>query len=298
MNRKKWGLFVPTYKRKNPLILKMLDEDKNLTIHLCCRAEELASGFYNELILNERIRFVNLGSGLTELGLTRKRIIEYCKTNNIKYCFMFDDCVFSVDDSEHPDYTISQVFDEIVDIMENDELSEYAVGFTFVKRKFIHTRTGELVIKRNRHLGNRNYFLTYAGQAVCLNVDMLYEHNINYHSLDEVGFEDAAMLGDCIKEGLVFCSRRSISIDGAVPNAPKDGGSHHDNFKIEEKYDKHNKMTMNYLNMTGIYVVKKYEGYIPGYCSFIKWDFDFFYEVLCSQRKQNSKIIKNKFKVI
>lgn len=293
---KTWGLFVPTYKRKNPLILEMLQKDKTLTINLCVRREELESGFYDDLKSNAQINIVDLGYNLTELGLTRKRIIDYCIANDIRYCFMFDDGISSVDDSEHPSYSISQVFNNIIDIMQNDEYSENVVGFTFVKRRFIDNVTGKYVTKRNRHLADRNYFLTYAGQAVCLDTYKLNEHHISYHSLDEVGFEDAAMLGDTIKAGLIWCSRKSISIDGVIPNVQKPGGSHSDNFKIETKYDKHNKLCIDYLNMMGIYLVKKYEGYMSSYCSFIKWDFDYFNDVLVTYRKQNSKIIKSKFK--
>lgn len=295
-NRKKWALFVPTYKREHPLILKMLDLDPELEINLCCRHEEIEAGFYDKLAKIKRVNIVDLGRGLTELGRTRQRIIYYCVQWGIDYCFMFDDGIFSVNDSEFPYRTISQIFDNIVDLMEVDAMAEDIVAFTFVKRQYLDPVTNELKMKQNRHVPDRNYFITYPGQALCIKIPLLTDCDINYHGMTDVGFEDAAFFGDCLKAGLVFAGRKSISIDGVVPNAMKAGGSHADNFNIEKKYDKMNKRTLDYLNIMGAYFTKKYEAYIGGQCSFIKWDFDYFYDVLCVHRQENKTVIRRKFR--
>ena len=291
-----WALFVPTYRRENPLILQMLDKDPELELYLCCRHEEIDAGFYGRLAKVDRVKIVDLGRGLTELGRTRQRIVYYCVQNHIDYCFMFDDGIFSVDDAEHPAATISETFDRICDIMRFDPQAEDIVGFTFTKRKYIDPVTNEIKTRRNTHVPDRNYFVFYPGQAICVNIPMLQNSDINYHSINEVGFEDAAFFGDCLKAGLVFAGRKTITIDGVVPNAAKPGGSHADNFNIERKYDTCNLRTLKYLSMMGAYFTKKYEPYIGSLCSFIKWDFDYFYDVLCVNRDKNKTILRRKFR--
>ena len=290
----KWRLCVPTYKRKSPLILNMLEKDENLEIYFCCRNEEIETGFYDDLSRLDRVHIVNLGDGLTELGETRQRVLEYCKNEGVQYCCMFDDGISNVV-NELTNDSISNVFTSCIDLMENDKLSEYIIGFTFTKRYYLNDISNTWKKRHNTEVKDRNYFLVHAGQAVMINVDKAFEHNISYKNMNICGFEDAAFEGDSIKEGLIWAGRKHIMIDGLVPNCAKPGGSHHDNFNIESKYDKQNKLCYNYLNMMGIHIRKKYEYYCGGYCSFIMWDFDYFYTVLCSQRKQNMKIIHSKF---
>lgn len=290
----KWGLFVPTYKRKEPLILQMLDIDSKLVINLCVRHEELESGFYDHLKDNNRIELIDLGTGLKNLGDTRERIINYCKENRYDYCCMFDDCIFNVHERDSSKSIVDTLQNCIVR-MASANYAEYIVGFSFVKLRYLDTKTGELKLKRNHNLKDEQYFVSYPGQAVILNVNLLSKHNINYHSLDEVGFEDAALFGDTIKAGLVWLGDIHVGIDGAVPNVPKPGGSHHDNFDVEKKYDKHNKMTYDYLNMMGVHISKQYRDYADSFISFLVWDFDYFRDVLVTHRKDNKKIIESHF---
>ena len=295
---KKFGLFVPTYRRKSPLILQMLDKDPTLVINLCVRHEEIVSGFYDELARQHRVNIIDLGPGLTELGETRLRILQHCIENKFDYCFMFDDGIFDVNDSENPDCSITDVFNRCIEIMQNDPLKEFVIGMTFTKRKFIDPVTGELKTKRNRHLSETDrYFLVHAGQAIAIDVNHAVKFGIKYHSMEECGFEDAAFEGDAIKAGLVFCSRKAISIDGVVPNAAKAGGSHHDNFDLEKKYDKHNIRCLEYLNMLGLSLRKKYVDYCHSYLSLIEWPFDYYRDVLVYHRDENKKIIDSHFEI-
>lgn len=290
----KWGLFVPTYKRKEPLILQMLHKDLNLVINLCVRHEELENGFYDHLKDNKRVNLIDLGTGLKNLGDTRQRIIDYCKENRIDYCCMFDDCICDVYDKTLSN-SITDTLRNCIFSMATAKYAEYIVGYSFVKLRYFDTKTGELKVKKNHNLKDEQYFVSYPGQAIILNVNLLSKYDINYHSLDEVGFEDAALFGDTVKAGLIWSGNVNVGIDGAVPNVPKAGGSHHDNFDVEVKYDKHNRMTYNYLNMMGVHIAKQYRAYADSFISFLVWDFDYFRDTLVTHREENKKIIESHF---
>lgn len=296
MSDKLWRLCVPTYRRDNPLILRMLEKDETLELYLCCRHEEIENGFYDKLASLDRVNIVDLGEGLQELGETRQRILEYCRKEDVSFCCMFDDGICNVLEA-YSDATPSQVFNECCEFMLNDELSDVMIGFTFTKNMYLDPKKNVWKQLQNSNVPEREYFTVYPGQAIMINVKKAFEYGISYKNMNECGFEDGAFFGDSIKAGLVWGGRRWIMIDGVVPNAPKAGGSHHDNFKVEDKYDKHNRMCFEYLNMMGISIQKRYRDYVGGYCSFIIWDYDYFYRVLCKDRDKNEKIISSKFQL-
>ena len=128
-----WGLFVPTYKKKDIAILSFLGKDKNIVINLCVRPEEDDAGFYDEFKVLDRVNVIRLKYGLHDLGETRQNILDYCYQNFIKYCFQFDDGLTNVVDGLDSSKKISEIFEEVVDIMENDCMSDKMIGFTFTK---------------------------------------------------------------------------------------------------------------------------------------------------------------------
>ena len=285
-----WGLFVPTYRKENIPILGILDKDKDLTINLCVRTEELDK--YAKYKDNDKISIVDLGSGITDIGETRKRIILHCITHHIDYCFQFDDGLTDVYDSKDRSKSISKLFDEIVNIIESDDRKEKIAGFTFTKKN---------ALDANPHkIPDRDFFVCFPAQAYCININFCVKHNINYGKLSEVGFEDASFYGDTIKAEGIWAGRRNIIIEGCIPNQIKNGGNHVGQtlLQLEKKYDECNQRTLQYLNyMMGTSIEKRYREHIGGYLSFVIWDFDYFYEVLVEKRDLNQKIIDRGFSI-
>ena len=288
----KWGLFVPTYKKKDIAILKFLEKDSKIVINLCVRPEEDDAGFYDEFKALDRVNVIRLNYGLYDLGETRQNILEYCKENNIKYCFQFDDGMTDVVDGFYSTKSISQIFEDIIDIMENDCMSDKMVGFTFTKRNVLEAHPEEFK--------DRDYFTFFASQAYCINVELAFANNIKYGRLDVEGFEDASFYGDTLKAGLVWGGRRNIIVEGCIPNKLKDGGNHVQQSlkQLENKYDKCNLLTLKHLNnMMGVSLQKRYRSHIGCQMSFLIWDLDFYYKVLIVDREKNQEIIDNKFEV-
>ena len=292
---KPWALCVPTHNRKEPKILKMLNSDPELEINFFVRTELYETGFYEELEKRDRVKVIPLGYGLCELGLTRDRIMRWCEDNNIDYCCMFDDGIFNVSDSLNISATISEVFDNCVSIMRTNKFSDRTIGFSFHKRIGEYA-DGRHVIWDDSSLGEHEYFLTFPAQAVILNVKLAKEKNVRYKPLYEVGFEDCAFFADAVRQSLVYCSRKSFTIDGIVPNEKKLGGSHSSSESLEQKYDVQNQRFMRYAGpMMGYHLEKRYRSFAKGLLSLIIWNTDFFREVLCEKPEENKEIVDNLF---
>lgn len=292
-----WKLCVPTYKRKNPKILSMLDKDEELEIYFFVRPEEDDVGFYNDLKSNDRIHIIRIPYGITELGLTRKAIVDHCIDNNIEYCCMFDDCIDNVVDMTNPSLSISEVFDKSIELLEHDKLSKYISIFTFTKLAY-YDKTGQLIKKYNHRIkDNEQYFVTYAGQAIIINIPLIKKYGINYRSMKDIGFEDACFLGENCKAGLICLGRKYIGIEGDIPNSNKEGGSSAIISNRALHYYEKNLKVLKFLHMYGIYLVESYEPYC-GRCSFISWDFNYLRNVLCVYRQQNSVVINKHLEIV
>lgn len=290
-----WRLCVPTHNRKNPLILKMLERDTNLDVYFFVRQELIDDGFYDELAKKDRCHVISVDYGVHELGASRAFIMDWCRRNNVKYCVQFDDGIVNLTDNDEPSATISATIDKCCDIMDNDPMKDQVVGFSFHKRVGIYN-DGRTILCNDDKLSDANYFVSFPAQAVILNVETAFKHNIVYKTLDEVGFEDCAFFADAVKERLVYCSRKSIRIDGVVPNMPKAGGSHDGVVNLEKKYDDQNERCLKYIgNMMGVSVEKRYRSYANGLLGYIIWDTDFFREALCDKPIENEQIIAQKF---
>lgn len=296
---RKWMLCVPTYNRKEPKVLEMAKKDPYLEVNLFVRQEFIDSGFYNHLKGIKNVILRSLGYGVTCIGDTRQRIINFCVRNDIKYCAMFDDgiCNF-VEDEPFYEYcrpTISQTFEKVIDIMENDPLSDRMVGFGFIKRLSYYA-DGHVARYDDSHLIENDYFMFAPFQTAIWNIELIKKHNLRFHTLQDVGFEDCAFFADCLKAGLVFGSRKWLKVDGVVPNETKAGGNHTLAENIEHKYDAQVKKCMQYIgNMYGVYIDKRYRSYAKGLLGFIVFDLNYFREVLVYKPERNKEIIERGF---
>lgn len=280
-------IYVPTYGRKSPKILQFL-KDENIRLHLCVRHETLKE--YEHLVSNERISLVDLGTGIEDIGETRKRVVSHCISEGLKYCIMFDDGLTKISDRTKKDSTISSCIEEAIDFLKRKQKEhEEVFCYTFY-------RLG------NDFLGvhkTDEYFVGFPLQAEIIDLDYIRKYKINFKSMKEVGLEDIAFFVDAVKEGLIFVSDQDINIEGKLPNVIEEGGNHQEDVTaFEKKRDESHKTLMRYVgNMYGIMLAKKYRESL-GFClTYAKIDFSYFRDVLVFHRKENKKIIDNKFMI-
>lgn len=291
-----WALCVPTYNRAKPEILQMLKYDDKLVLHLFVRKNCYDSGMYDALKDNRQIDIVVIeDESIHELGETRNYIMNWCKSNNVEFCAMFDDGVWNVvNEIFVKEGDIHAVISNIVSNMMTDKLSDKMIGWSF-KKRFYKYSSGRVSVLENSAT-HSNYFVAYPGQAVVLNVDKAFEYGLTYKSLDDVGFEDAAFFADALKAGLVYGGSDYVKIDAVVPNEKKIGGSHSSSENLCKKYDDQSRKLQRYIgDMMGVQYQKRYRSYANGLLGLFIWDFDFFREVLCSHRDENKEIIEQQF---
>ena len=287
---------VPTYNRKQPKCLEMLELDKELELDLFVRQELIDDGFYDELMKKDRVHLHSLGKDVTCIGDTRERIFDWCKQNNVKYCAMFDDGVCNLVNTNNLNMSISDVFNMCADIMEKSEFEDRYAGFCYIKRVAYYA-DGHTAIYDDSKIADEDYFLFAPFQTCFWNIEVLAKHDLHVHTLEEVGFEDCAFFADCLKKGLVCGSRKYIKVDGVVPNETKAGGNHTLTENIEKKYDKQVAKCMKYIgNMYGVYIEKRYRSYAKGLLGFITFDLNYFREVLVLKPEENKAVIEGEFK--
>lgn len=292
----KWRLIVPTYMRKFPLILSMLERDESLEIYFAVRSELYDDGFYKDLEAIDRVHIIPIGYGLTELGETREAIMNYCRDNNIEYCCMFDDGITNLVNIVDSSFTISEVIEHCINQIERDEMKDLIVGFSMHKRYGLRNDGSIVDVPDSSAKDSERYFVAFPTQAVILNMKVVNNYDLHYKSLKEVGFEDGAFFADAIKAGLVYAGDKVIKIDGIIPNMQKPGGSHSATDNLELKYDIQNQRCLDYTGrMLGASLEKRYRSYANGLLSLIIWNLDYYREVLCYNREANKVIIDNKF---
>lgn len=283
---------VPTYKRKKPLCLRLLEE-KDVILHFYVRQDDLESGFYEELQQNPQIVFHALSKDTKDIGDTREQILQSCVDDDIDYCVMLDDSVCVIGNIM-TDNLVTETIESAIKKMWSDDYSDYVADFAFVK--FSAIDNDGRVIPLNRSYATHKYFTTFPCQCHIIDVKKVHKAGIHYHSLDECGFEDANFLGDLIKAGLVVIGRKNFIFSAAYANKPKTGGNH-DNLTslkdLQDRYDKYNRMTLDYLKLDGTSIESRYRGYVGGVLSLIKWDYDFYREVLVTKRHLNEEVIAN-----
>lgn len=287
-NYKNYAICVPTYNRKQPLCLKLLEYDENVTLNLFVRTELYETDFYDELKAMNRVNVIDCGP--VALGDARQFIMNWCKLRRYKYAVLLDDGVANIT-SYNPFDKVHDVIEKAINIMETDPLSEKVIGFTLHKRIGFYA-DGRTIAIDDTTYPDVNYFLSFPAQAVILNVDKAFEYHLTYKDISITGFEDCAFFGDAIKQGLVYCSRKGFRIDGIVPNEKKTGGSHSATEDLEEKYDRQNATCCQYLgNMMCYSLQKRYRSFAKCCLSLVVWDLDYIREVMIDNPIENKAII-------
>lgn len=280
-------IFVPTYRRQELPILKLLD-DSNISITLCVRDEEYSSAL-DFCKIDKRIKILNLGKNITNLGETRKRICQHCIDNDIKYCIMFDDSLNDIQNLSIP-MTYSECLLCAIKFLQNKQReNKYVFCYTMFR-------------KGNKFLGvssSDEYFVGFPLQAEIIDVSYLKKYHFNYEDMNKCGLEDIAFFADAVKKGLVFVSNQNIVIDGKLPNVIVDGGSHsEDSTAFEIKRDKDHARLCKYIGpMYGIMLTKKYRESVGCCLTYARIDFSYFRDVLVTNRDKNKKIIDSQFKI-
>ena len=292
---KEYAICIPTYKRKNPLCLKLLEQDKSIELNLFVRQELLDEKYYDDLAKIERVNIIDLGKGLHELGETRSKIMKWCRSHSIRYCVMLDDGVYKLYNKRIKGER--QIHDCIMSMI-NRLKSEnaYFVGASFGKAEAMYCDNTTIDISSN--IKQRYVLANVPTQAVLLDTNRCLLHHLRYKSLDEVGFEDCAFFIDALKKKCLYASDPSWQFAAIIPNAVKEGGSHENNTDLERKYDIQMKRCKEYIgNIYGVTMEKRYRRYAQSMLTMIEIDCDYFLEVLVYAPEENAKIIADKFEI-
>ena len=281
-----YAICIPTYKRKKPLSLELLNTEA--TLHYFVRPEEDDAHFYDEMKKIKNVEIHRLKYGLYELGETRENILEWCRENNIRYCVMLDDGVYQ--------FNMIHCIDEIVEKM--NSMPYNVIGASFYKTQ-CETLDGErhCISTKNTICRRSDIFGSVPTQAVLIDVKKAKELNLHYKSLDEVGFEDCAFFIDAIKKKAVFVCNPTWTFAAIVPNAKKAGGSHEQTISLERKYDIQMKRCKEYIGeMYGVQLQKRWRNYAQSLLTMIEIDCDYFRDVFLNYEK-NEKIIDSQFRI-
>lgn len=282
-----WKLYVPTYKRQSPKILKMLDKDENLEMTFVVRKSDYDVGYYDKLKLINRLHFLPI-ENVHDAGETRAEIMKKAKEEGIKYCIMFDDGLDTLYCENDSSKSISQCLQDCVNRLENDRLKDLCIIYEFYRK--------------SRHYSNMpltsKYFLENPIQAFIINTELAFKEGLNFKSNSIVGFDDEAFFIDTLKHGLITCSDSSYVIDGVLPGVKKEGGVHEGQFEQTEalRTSKFAKLTLNYTGrMYGVYQTKRYRRTIGLCIPCTQFDMNYFYRTLVEKRKENEEVIKSNF---
>lgn len=294
---KRYAICIPTYKRKQPLCLKMLKEDSNVELNLFVRQELLDEKFYDELEKRDRVNVISLGYGLHELGETRERIMQWCRDNEVKYCVMLDDGVYNIQSSIFSDIDSAYHITRTIELMCNrmDWEKENVIGASFMKYEAMNCYEHKTTLDKN--IVEEYYLANVPTQAVLLDIKKCEKYDLHYKSLDKVGFEDCAFFVDALKKGCLYASAPQWLFAAIVPNAVKPGGSHEKTTNLEYKYDFQMKRCKEYLgNIYGVTLEKRWRNYAQSMLMMIEIDCKYFREVLLNP-VVNKQIIDDQFKI-
>lgn len=289
MSSKYYEVFVPTYKRAKPAILKMLQKDKNLTLNFCVRHEEMNFPAY-KFIKNkykDRVNFIDLGKGIKDIGETRRRIMNYAYSHYLPYCVMIDDGITNFFYQLNGTMTISECLE--LAIRELDK-RQVAIACTFRRQE-------------DKFVGVSSEDTTCCGimqQAYVISVYRAFSHDISFKSLKKVGFEDAAFMLDAFKAGLYTISVPFLFMEGKAPNVIQKGGNHVDTdvAKFAKSYDKKSKQLSKYIGqMYGVSFEKKFRNRYQAQVTYCIVNYAYFREVLVENRRNNANLINSKFKM-
>lgn len=281
----KQHIYIPTYKRKKPRCLELLDKDSNIVVDLCVRHEELENGFYDHLKSIDRLNLIDIGSNVIDLGDTRQRILDYCRSINERYCVMFDDTVSNVYSLKTNEVISVCLWHCIDQMIENQQLN---IMFALSTEQ------------RKHHAQNidTKYFLHCPAQAFIIDTYLAHKYDIKFKPLSICGIEDMAFFIDTLKAGLLTCTNRIINVIVETTLKKKDGGTHTDELSVEDKCDRYCQGLRNYVgNMYGVYFTKRYRHQIKDNVCFAAFDYEYFIDCLIKYRDENQDLIKSGFKI-
>lgn len=286
---KKWQIFIPTYNRPTIAALKMLTYEKNkdLRLTLVLRPSEYDSAVAK--YKDSRLSFLKLDDKTSNIGDTRRQIVEHAEQIGLDYCVMIDDGIEDIYDTSNKDAGLVRLIDKMISDKEASEYSDYLA--------IIGVLRNDRLLHRYRSIGEK--YLTRAPyQFVCIDLDKIKKQGINYKSSDIVGLEDAAFFVDCLKSGLACFNDLDIVMDGAKSDSKKVGGNHLEDEDIAEEYRlKHLKLLKYIGPMYGVSLQKEYRQRIGQSVEFVKYDLDMFRDCILYERSFNKDILKSRFKL-
>lgn len=280
------NVYVPTYKRQQPRALELAAKDNNVAVCFCVRHEELEKGYYNiPAFQKDNIKLIDLGSNVIDLGDTRQRILDYCRSHNEQYCIMLDDTVSDIYDL-YSTQSISECLTRCIDQMKENTKLNVMFALSTEQRKH-HAQDI-----------NSKYFLHCPAQGFIIDVNLAHKHNITFKPLSICGIEDMAFFIDTIKAGLLTCTNRQINMIVETTLKQKKGGTHTDSYSVEDKCDIYNTGLAKYAGeMYGVYFTKRYRHQIESQCCFAAFDYEYLQDVLIKYRDENKQIIDSQFQV-
>lgn len=293
-DNKFYQIFVPTYKRSSPAILKMLDADSAIIINFCVRDEEWNNKAYTKIKgkYGRRVNFINLGKHIHDIGETRRRILKYAQQQNIMYCVMIDDGITNFIDTNKKELTIEEcIFTSVAALDYYNEKKECkAIAYTFRRKedKFVGVESNDRVC------------CGIMQQAYIISCKLAEQYNISFKSLKKVGFEDAAFMLDAFKAGLCTISTPGVFMEGKAPNVIQKGGNHVDTDvgRFAKSYDEKSKRLSKYIGkMYGVSFEKKYRKRYLTHVTYCIVNYAYFREVLTTNREHNELLINSKFKM-
>lgn len=212
-------IFVPSYNRPDPKILKQLSVEPELKIVLCIRREQ--ADLYKKW--EGKVGFLYLDN-VTEIGETRRQIIEKCMPyySNI---FLFDD---DITELEHTVPSITSGGKESMRKVSlhygtppkrwTDELKLWMY--------YIYLQSDPQIAISSVIYRPESWHMNYANapqkvnssaciQCIWLNLDFMREHGINYRPNYECGNEDYA-----VQFEIMYHGGKALTITDMLYNCP------------------------------------------------------------------------------
>lgn len=224
---------IPTYRRKFPKCLELLKQFPDCRMTLFVRKEEFSSGFYNHLLSENQIDFVQL-SDCHDIGDTRQKIIEYCFENDFDYCLMSDDSVSNFSNISHSKFSFSKMMLDIINEITSDKNSKYIVSNRLGLRKNLKKSYNNAIAK-----------------CFLLDIKKLKQKNLNFVIAKECGHEDFVFAYECHIHGLMSIHSQIYVAKsrGSLPTVGEEGGTHSSTIthEVEDFINQKSELSYQYL---------------------------------------------------
>lgn len=233
-------IVIPSYNRLNAPALKWANNTSNqsLTVYCFVRAYQLDE--YKKKY--PKVKFIPLHD-VSNIGETRKAIMEWCLDNGIYRAFQLDDDVTGVD------YMYPHINTSGKTYMRQSHLNEgrslhgvepvaFAVWEKQIKliekKHSVTVALGSIPVRGfSWVMREENYHLNsdIPIQCIYINYKALNDSNVHYHSSDEVGWEDLAIAVQAIEAGLACAHIYGITYS-SPPMCKTSGGCNGDNAEV------------------------------------------------------------------